>query len=95
MAFTGKVAFITGGGSGMGRLAAQNLADAGAVVAALDVDTQGLEETAKDRPRWAIVSEQIAKWRGIQPDLGRDGVKIAAASHALQRAGLPPVEPTE
>ncbi len=49
MAFSGKVAFITGGGSGMGRLAAQTLADAGASVAALDVDASGLEETASGR----------------------------------------------
>lgn len=50
MAFDGKVAFITGGGSGMGRLAAQTLADAGASVAALDVDAAGLADTARDRP---------------------------------------------
>lgn len=50
MAFTGKVAFITGGGSGMGRLAARTLAEAGAAVAALDVNAPGLEETCKDLP---------------------------------------------
>ena len=43
---------------------------------------------------WAIVSEQLAKWRGIQPDLGREGVKIAAASHALQLVGIPSSDPT-
>jgi hypothetical protein len=37
MAFDGRVVFVTGGGSGMGRLAARNLASAGARVAALDV----------------------------------------------------------
>ena len=46
MAFDGSVAFITGGGSGMGRLAAQNLARAGKRVAALDVNEAGLAETA-------------------------------------------------
>jgi len=46
MAFDGSVAFITGGGSGMGRLAAQNLARAGKRVAALDVNEEGLAETA-------------------------------------------------
>ena len=44
---------------------------------------------------WAIVSEQIAKWRGIQPDLGRDGVKIAAASHALVIRGIGRAGPSE
>ena len=42
---------------------------------------------------WAIVSEQIAKWRGVTPDLGRDGVKIAAASHALKMRGIEQVKP--
>jgi len=36
MTFSGKVAFITGGGSGMGQLAARNLAATGVLVAALD-----------------------------------------------------------
>jgi len=46
MAFDGSVAFITGGGSGMGRLAAQNLARAGTRVAARDVNEAGLADTA-------------------------------------------------
>ena len=46
MASTRKVVFITGGASGMGRLAARNLEKAGARVAALDVDSEGLAETA-------------------------------------------------
>jgi len=50
MAFRGKVALITGGGSGMGQLAAQRLADAGAKVAILDVNEQGMAQTAEGRP---------------------------------------------
>jgi NAD(P)-dependent dehydrogenase (short-subunit alcohol dehydrogenase family) len=46
MAFSGRVAFITGAASGMGRLAAQNLAREGKRVAALDVSSDGLAETA-------------------------------------------------
>ncbi len=46
MAFTGKVALITGAGSGMGQLAAKRLADAGAKVAALDINEAGLAATA-------------------------------------------------
>lgn len=41
MAFNGKVALITGAGSGMGQLAAWRLAAAGARVAALDVSEKG------------------------------------------------------
>ena len=46
MSFAGRVVFVTGGGSGMGRLAARRMAAAGAKVAAIDVDEAGLAETA-------------------------------------------------
>lgn len=49
MAFKGKVALITGGGSGMGQFAARNLADQGASVAILDVNEAGMAETAEGR----------------------------------------------
>jgi NAD(P)-dependent dehydrogenase (short-subunit alcohol dehydrogenase family) len=47
MAFSGRVAIVTGGGSGMGRIAAVRLADQGAAVAAVDVDEPGLKETKR------------------------------------------------
>ena len=56
MSNTGQVVFVTGGGSGMGRLAVQRMADAGARVAAVDVSEAGLEETAAGR-------EGIHTWR--------------------------------
>ena len=46
MAFNGQIAFITGGGSGIGRVAARQLAAAGKTVAIADVNTDGLKETA-------------------------------------------------
>ena len=49
MTFSGKVALITGAGSGMGRLSAQRLADAGARVAALDVGAGQLVPAADER----------------------------------------------
>ena len=56
MSFADQVVFITGGGSGMGRLAAQRMADAGAKVAAVDINEAGLTETAQGR-------EGIHTWR--------------------------------
>ena len=46
MAYQGKSALVTGGGSGMGQLAAQRFADAGAHVAIFDVNEAGMAETA-------------------------------------------------
>lgn len=45
--FTGKVAFVTGAGSGIGRATAIAFAAEGAAVALADVDVVGNEETAK------------------------------------------------
>jgi NAD(P)-dependent dehydrogenase (short-subunit alcohol dehydrogenase family) len=56
MAFNGKVALITGAGSGMGRLAAQRLGGEGASVAALDISDEGLAGTAE-------ASENIQTWK--------------------------------
>jgi NAD(P)-dependent dehydrogenase (short-subunit alcohol dehydrogenase family) len=45
--FTGKVAIVTGAASGIGRATAQRLAAEGAVVAGLDINEVGLEETVR------------------------------------------------
>ena len=44
--FEGKVAFVTGGASGLGAAAAQRFADEGAQVAVADIDAAGAEEVA-------------------------------------------------
>ena len=48
MQLKGKVAFVTGGGSGIGKAAARLLAAEGARVAALDVDRKDAERTVKE-----------------------------------------------
>jgi len=45
--FTGKVAVVTGAASGIGRATAQRLAAEGAVVAGLDINQEGLDETVR------------------------------------------------
>jgi NAD(P)-dependent dehydrogenase (short-subunit alcohol dehydrogenase family) len=53
---TGKVALITGAGSGIGRAAAARFAAVGARVGLTDIDEKGLAETAAELPDDAVVS---------------------------------------
>jgi len=93
MSYNGKIAVVTGGGSGMGRLAAQRCARAGAQVAALDVNEVGLGETAEgekniftqvvDVTEPLAVDDAVAR---IEADLGPvDRVFHAAAIMPLGR----------
>ena len=52
--FTGKVAIVTGAASGIGRATAQRLVLEGAVVAGLDIDEEGLDETVRLIDRGAV-----------------------------------------
>ena len=47
MSFTGKVAVVTGGSSGMGAATAKALASAGAQVNLIDIDRKGAEGVAQ------------------------------------------------
>lgn len=59
--FQGKVAAITGAGSGIGRALAIQLAKAGAMLALSDINTEGLAETVKrcERQGAKVTSQQL------------------------------------
>ena len=87
MTFRGRVAVITGGGSGMGRARARRPAADGATVAVLDVDAAGLGETvdtsASIKPYVVDITDGTAvaaTFAQIEADLGLvDRVANAAA----------------
>ncbi|MEH6548972.1 MAG: SDR family NAD(P)-dependent oxidoreductase [Pseudomonadales bacterium] len=57
MAFEGKVVLITGGGSGMGQLAARIMSEQGKSVAIFDVNAEGMAKTAEGYENihaWAV-----------------------------------------
>lgn len=66
MAFDGKVALVTGAASGIGRLAAQQVADAGATVAALDVNEEGLRSTAEGRAGIRVTALDVSDTRAVE-----------------------------
>lgn len=80
MQFANKMAILTGAASGIGRAIAVRMADAGAVVAALDRDSDGLAETV------AAIGENA---RPYEVDLG-DASAISAARDAIVRDLGPP-----
>ena len=63
---TGKVAIVTGGASGMGRIIALRLANRGTRVAIFDVNEQGLSDTAAE-------SDNISAFR-CDPRLLTNGI---------------------
>src|SRR6187399_3014699 len=77
--FSGKVALVTGGSSGIGAAAARRLLDEGARVAALDLDAEapdGVLALAGDVARSADVDAAVAQ---TQHELGPIDVLVCSA----------------
>src|SRR6059058_6060472 len=95
--FTGKVAFVTGAASGIGRAAALAFAHEGASVVAADVSEQGNQETAR------LIEEQGGRAVAIRCDVTRAADVNAALDKtveafgrldfAFNNAGIEPREP--
>src|SRR3954447_22148037 len=95
--FAGKVAFVTGAASGIGRAAALAFARAGAAVVAADVSEQGNQETAR------LIEAQGGRALAVRCDVTRaEEVKAALAKtvetfgrldFAFNNAGIEPRKP--
>ena len=66
MAYNGKSALVTGGGSGMGRLAAHQMAATGAQVAILDVNEAGMQETAAGHDNIHCYTVDITDYEAVE-----------------------------
>ena len=90
--FTGKVAFITGGSSGIERATAFAFARAGASVVVADIAEQGNQETAR------LIEQQGGRALAVKCNVTQaDNVKtVAAFGHldfAFNNAGIEPRKP--
>jgi NAD(P)-dependent dehydrogenase (short-subunit alcohol dehydrogenase family) len=93
MAFRGKVALVTGGGSGMGQICAWRLADAGADVALIDVNETGMETTRQGRSNiypYACDVTDFARVKEVVADVEQRYGPIDRVTHA---AAIMPASP--
>jgi 2-dehydro-3-deoxy-L-rhamnonate dehydrogenase (NAD+) len=91
--FSGRVALVTGGGSGIGAAAAERLASEGARVASLDMHEdapEGVLAIAGDVSRSSDVSDAVAR---VEREVGPIDVLVCSAG--IPGESLPTVEVTD
>lgn len=92
MAFQGKVALITGAGSGMGRMAARRLSASGAQVAALDVNEAGLRETRGDDDGIQPLAVDVTDARAVAETVRRVESELGPIDRVMNAAAIMPTD---
>jgi NAD(P)-dependent dehydrogenase (short-subunit alcohol dehydrogenase family) len=92
MTFNGRVALITGAASGMGRLAAWRLASAGAKVAAIDVNEEGLRETARDRSGIELYPVDVTDERAVADRIAEIERDLGPIDRVMNAAAIMPTD---
>jgi len=82
---------ITGAGSGIGRLVAQNMANAGYQVAALDVNEQGLLETAEGFQNIRTFQADVTDFKVVQDVVTETEKKLGPIKQAYNAAAIMPL----
>ena len=87
----GKVILITGGGSGMGQLAAQNFSREGALVAALDVNEAGLATTAQGCEGVSTWQVDITDYAAVKQAVDEVTAKLGPIDSVYNAAAIMPM----
>lgn len=82
---------ITGGGSGMGQLAARNMAAAGYNVAAVDVNEKGLLETAEDHQNIRTFNADVTDYAAISDIVDETEQKLGPIKRVYNAAAIMPL----
>lgn len=90
MAYKGSVALVTGGGSGMGRLAAQICANTGASVAILDLNEPGMEETAQGFDKMRSFKVDMTDAQALQEVVNQVESEMGPIDRLYNAAGIMP-----
>lgn len=90
MAFHGKVALVTGGASGMGRVSARRLAATGAQVAILDMNEAALAETAAGTPNIHPFRCNVADWEEVRSCVATIEHDLGPLDRLTHAAGVMP-----
>jgi NAD(P)-dependent dehydrogenase (short-subunit alcohol dehydrogenase family) len=90
---SGSAALITGAASGIGRASALAFASAGASVALVDIDTEGLADAAAAAravgPRAEVLVADVRDLRAVTGAVGRAVEAFGRLDAALNNAGVP------
>lgn len=86
----GKIALVTGAASGMGRICALRLAERGAVVAAFDLNEEGLQATAAEHQNIHGFRCDIADRGDVEDRVGEVVARLGAVDHLVHAAALMP-----
>lgn len=83
--------FITGAGSGMGRLAARNYAEDGYEVAAVDINEQGLLETAENHQNIRTFNVDVTNFDAVCSAVDEAEKELGPIRRALNAAAIMPL----
>lgn len=91
MTVSGDVVVVTGAASGMGRLASQRYAREGKTVVGLDMNAEGLEETAKGLENIKTFQVDITNWDEVNTVINRVESELGAIGRLVNCAGIMPL----
>ena len=87
----GDAIFITGAGSGMGRLAARNLSQRGFQVAAVDVNEKGLLETAEGHQNIRTFNVDVTDFAAVTDAVEETEASLGPIRRAYNAAAIMPL----